>query len=145
MKIDSKLNTFLEKRVREGKSIRSLSEELKVPENKLRDWELEYQENIFELKAAEYDRLVEEFKLSEINRFRYRAELYNRLRAELDKRDFSGLPTDKLYSIYNDIDLKLALEIQRHKNEYWDDDWDDYDEYDDYDEFDDFDDDDELI
>ena len=29
--------------------------------------------------------------------------MYKRLQGELDKRDFTGLPTDKLYDIFNDV------------------------------------------
>ena len=49
----------------------------------------------------------QKYGLSYLNQFKYQAELHKRLKAELDKRDFTGLPTDKLYYIINHVQENL--------------------------------------
>ncbi len=104
--------SFVRMRAIEGKSITSISRELEQDEATLRQWDEKLSDEIQRAKAAEYDRIIEYFKLDKVSRIRYLAETYVRLQKELDKRDFSGLPTDKLYYILNDVYMLIEEEQQ---------------------------------
>jgi hypothetical protein len=86
-----------------GKSIDTISTELGKEKATLLKWEKQFRKEITEAKAAEFDKILENSALSDITRFTYLCEIYNRLRNELDKRDFTGLPTDKLYYMLDDV------------------------------------------
>jgi len=98
-----KKDTFIRLRAVEGKSIETISEELKVETNVLRDWDKKYSMEIIKEKAHQFDLHAEHHNLDLVNRFKHLCEMYSKLKVELDKRDFSGLPTDKLYFIMNDV------------------------------------------
>jgi len=106
-KPNSKQQKFIHEWALSGKTMQTLANELKVDVLELMDWAEEFEEEILALKAQEYDRIQSENKMSKIEQYKYFGELYKRLKSELDKRDFSGLPTDKLYYILNDT-LKQA-------------------------------------
>ncbi len=110
-KLTGKQQKFIREWALSGKSIPTLAHELKVDVLDLIDWAEEFEEEILALKAQEYDRIQAENQMSKIEQYRYYGELYSRLKAELDKRDFSGLPTDKLYYILNDT-LKQAQVVK---------------------------------
>ena len=59
-------------------------------------------------KRKHYESITEKHGLADASYFEYLAQLYTRLQNELDKRDFSGLPTDKLYNIMNDVRERLT-------------------------------------
>ena len=58
---------------------------------------------LLKAKALQYDKLLEKYELSYIHRIDYLGSLFMRLKNEINKRDFSGLPTDKLYFILMDV------------------------------------------
>jgi len=120
-------NKFLTLYVKEGKSIQTIAKELGIDQQQAFNLEDELEFEIMDLKAVEYDKIVQDFGLSQLQQFEYLAELYKRLKKELDKRDFTGLPTDKLYSILMDVtfqinhSLKSSLEDDFHDHDDWDD------------------------
>ena len=102
MKINNaKKDKFLNMIVKEGKSIQTIAEKLEMEVDDAFELKEELDLDILDLKAKEYDKIVQKYGLSYLNQFKYQAELHKRLRAELDKRDFTGLPTDKRYYIIN--------------------------------------------
>lgn len=113
---------FLELRV-QGKSLKSISKELDIPTDILLDWDFELAEDVHDAQSIEYDKIVEEYELTHVNRFKYLAELYGRLKKELDKRDFSGLPTDKLYIILSTVYEQIQNQLKSNEpNDWYDDD-----------------------
>ena len=116
---------FLALRV-QGKSLKTIAKELNVPIDTVLEWDFELSDDIYDAKKLEYDKIVEERDLAGVSRFKYLAELYERLKKELDKRDFSGLPTDKLYIILNDVYER----IQKHHSNTDENDWYDEDNFD---------------
>jgi hypothetical protein len=114
-------NKFLELRV-QGKSLKTISKEIDIPTDVLQEWEFELADDILNAKSIEYDRIIEERDLTSISRFKYLTELYEKLRAELDKRDFSGLPTDKVYIILNDVYERIHNKMNDQDNTDWYDD-----------------------
>lgn len=107
--MDSKKSEFLSKRVQEAKSLRQISDEMNIPVETLMAWSTELKSEIEKLKAVEYDKIIERYQLGNIKRLEYLGELYVRLKRELDKRDFTGLPTDKLYYILSDVREKIGI------------------------------------
>ena len=107
--MESKKSEFLSKRVQEAKSLRQISDEMNIPVETLMAWSTELKSEIEKLKAVEYDKIIERYQLGNIKRLEYLGELYGRLKRELDKRDFTGLPTDKLYYILSDVREKIGI------------------------------------
>lgn len=103
MKDNSKKEKFLNMIVKEGRSIPSIAEKLEMDVEDAFELKEELDLDIIDLKAKEYDKIVQRYGLSYLNQFKYHAELHKRLKAELDQRDFTGLPTDKLYYILNHV------------------------------------------
>jgi transcriptional regulator with XRE-family HTH domain len=97
---------FLELRA-QGKSLRTVAEELAVGRQTLVRWEREYKEQIENLKAMELDALLERHRLTvQAQIERYGVEL-KRVTEELQKRDLADVPTPKLY----DIMVKLHARV----------------------------------
>ena len=115
--LSEKQQTFLKLRVIEGKSLDTISAETGVEKAELMKWSQQLHEQMEEMKAIEYDKLIEQYGLSNLKRIEYLGELYNRLKDELDKRDFTGLPTDKLYYILSDVRDKISLQSGGQKGE----------------------------
>ncbi|KAA3617794.1 MAG: hypothetical protein D8M58_00400 [Calditrichaeota bacterium] len=113
--ISAKQKEFIQLWAISGKSIDSISSEINEEKSTLIKWEKQFKKEINSAKAEEYDKILENNSLSSINRFTYLCELYNRLKNELDKRDFSGLPTDKLYYILDDV-YDLIKSIKENTN-----------------------------
>lgn len=131
MLMNEKQKEFLVKRVIEGKSYKTISKDLNVASETLHEWADQFMEEIVELRQDYLDQIIEEHKLARTMRIKYLATLYSRLTEELEKRDFSGLPTDKLYNMITSVTGKLDEALA------WDDtSWDDFEDYDDYDDFD---------
>ena len=112
MKINNaKKEKFLNLIVKEGKSIPTIAEKLEMNIDDAYELKEELEVDIIDLKAKEYDKIVQKYGLSYLNQFKYRAELYKKLKSELYKRDFTGLPTDKLYYILNHVQGGLNATI----------------------------------
>ncbi len=127
MLINEKQQMFLNLRVLDGKSFDAISEEIDVPVHVLKEWSVVLIDNMEEMRADEIDRISSQSGMTSIQHYRNLADIYKRLKEELDKRDFSGLPTDKLYYLFNDVHERFSQSM-----EMSDDDWMDYlnDDYD---------------
>jgi len=100
-------NRFLELRA-QGKSLRTIADELSVGRQTLVNWERKHKEQIENLKAIELDALLERHRLTAQAQIeRYGLEL-RRVTEELQKRDLADVPTPKLY----DIMIKLHARVE---------------------------------
>ncbi len=132
MLINEKQQSFIQLRVVQGKSLEDISKEIDVPIHLLKEWSLTLEDHLEDMRLNEIDRISADFQIGLVQAYRELAELYDRLKKELDSRDFSGLPTDKLYYMFNDVQSRLMR-----LREDQEDDWDDFDdEFDEFDEFD---------
>lgn len=111
MKDNNKKDRFLKMIVKDGKSIPTIAEKLGISVDDTYELKEKLELDIIDLKAKEYDKIVQQYQLSYLNQFKYHAALYKKLKSELDKRDFSGLPTDKLYYILNHVQENLNATI----------------------------------
>jgi DNA-binding Lrp family transcriptional regulator len=136
MLLDSQQKEFIDKIVYERKSVYTVAKEMELPVNLIFDWYDEFFEEISQLKIEQALDVVEEYDLLKISELEYLAKLHNKLRNELENRDFSGLPTDKLYTLLTDVrtNIDKILITIHDKNENWNDDFledfldDDFDE-----------------
>ena len=134
MLLNEQQQEFLRLRVLEGRSLESISEEIGVQIQTLREWSVVLIEQIEDMRMNEIDRVFSEAQINMLQHYRNLADIYKRLKKELDKRDFSGLPTDKLYYILNDVQEKLNHALDNEGDD-WDDYLDDLDDVDDFSEF----------
>lgn len=104
-----KKETFIELRAA-GLSFDKIAKRLKVCKQTLIDWSKELEEEIANLKAVELEALYEKYFLLKENRLQTFGELLARLKAELEKRDFSDIPTDKLLDIMGKYQALLKEE-----------------------------------
>jgi len=93
-----KKESFIELRAR-GLSFDKIARRLKVCKQTLIDWSRELEEEIGNLKAIELEALYEKYFLLKENRIQAFGETLARINKELEKRDFSDIPTDKLLDI----------------------------------------------
>ena len=121
MLINEKQQMFMRLRVLEGKSFDAVSQEIDVPVHVLKEWSVALIDYIEEMRADEIDRISSAAGINSLQHYRSMADIYTRLKNELDKRDFSGLPTDKLYYLFNDVQERFS-----HSLDMADDDWDEF-------------------
>ena len=108
---NSQKKKFLNMIVKDGKSVQTIAEKLGIDVDEAFELREELDLEILDFKAKEYDKVVQNYGLSYLNQFKYQAELLKKLKAELEKRDFTGLPTDKLYYILNHVQENINATI----------------------------------
>ena len=91
-------NRFLELRA-QGKSLRTIADELSVGRQTLVNWERKHKEQIENLKAIELDALLERHRLTAQAQIESCGVELARVTEELQKRDLADVPTPKLYDI----------------------------------------------
>jgi len=89
---------FIELRA-EGWSYGRIAMELSVSKPTLISWSREFQMEIENLKAVELSDLLERFSLTKSKRLELFGQSLNALETELDGRDLTRLPTEKLYEL----------------------------------------------
>jgi len=100
---------FIHLRAIEGLSLTSIMEKMSVSKATVEKWNRDLSFELEEAIYERYEQIREKFGICTVRRFNDLASTYHRLRDELNKRDFSGLPTDKVYSMMEDISSKLDL------------------------------------
>jgi transposase len=96
-----------------GWSLRKIARKLKVSRSTLSNWQAELEEEIASLKAIELEALYETYYASKEARVRLLGQQLKRVRAELNKRDLSDVPTDTLMAML----LKLYEALQEEYTE----------------------------
>lgn len=91
---------FIELRA-QGYSFDKIAKELGKAKQTLIDWSRELQEEIASRKALELEALYDQFSLMKEHRLRELGKTLARLQTEIESRDLSDVPTDKL------LDLQL--------------------------------------
>lgn len=109
MKDNDTRQQFIQMRAK-GISFDKISKELKVAKATLIVWSKEYQTEIGNLKAIEMEALQEQFYLTKTSRMEILGRQVERIRNELESRDFSDVPTDKLFDLFSKTLNQLKLE-----------------------------------
>ncbi|HHJ53823.1 MAG TPA: hypothetical protein ENJ89_11555 [Caldithrix abyssi] len=107
-----------------------MAKELKTNEDTLLEWREVLFDDIYNTIGQHIDKILNINKLHHFQKIEYFSALYTRLREELDKRDFSGLPTDKLYYMLINVKDQIAQMTRPPEQNDDYDDWDDSELYD---------------
>ncbi len=94
---------FIRLRIEEGCSLKTIAGKMEVDALTVVGWESELEEELKARRILYMDQQLHEHHADAGKRVDYLAETYERMAVELQKRDFSGLPTDKLYYMLNDL------------------------------------------
>lgn len=103
-------NRIIELRAR-GKSYSTIASELKIGKQTALDVCKKYKEQIATLQALELEQLYEEQRITSTERITAIASLMQRVREEIDSRDLSQVPTEKLIVLYLKQSSALREEI----------------------------------
>ena len=104
------IERFIELRAK-GLSFDKIAKELKKAKQTLIDWSKAYQEEIANLKALELEALQEQYFLQKEARLKTFGEMLNKIKAELETRDFSEVPTARLLDLLLTYDRQTKEEL----------------------------------
>lgn len=103
-------NRIIELRAR-GKSYSTIASEVNVAKQTAIDVCKKYKEQIATLQALELEQLYEAQRITSMERITAIASLMHRVREEIDRRDLSTIPTEKLIELYLKQNSTLKEEI----------------------------------
>ena len=130
METNEKKEKFIQLRAK-GYSFDKIAKKLQMSKQTLIDWNKELEEEISNFKAMELELLYEKYYLTREQRLQTFGQMLSRIKDEIDIRNLSEIPTDKLLDLwlkYNDkvkdelIELKFqdSIEMERKKHfKYW--------------------------
>jgi hypothetical protein len=90
---------FIELRAK-GYSFDKIAKELGKAKQTLLDWNRDLDQEIAQAKALELDSLYESYSLYKEARLKTLGEILLKLKKEVDKRDLTDLPTDRLLDLF---------------------------------------------
>jgi len=99
MKINGIKTRFIELRA-QGLPLATIADEIGVSKTSLINWEREFKESIDNLRAVELEALYDKYYLSVRKKVEFFGEVLSKIQSELEKRDLSSVPTEKLYAMY---------------------------------------------
>jgi len=94
-----------------GYSYDRISKELGKAKQTLIDWAKELEDEISNLKAIELEALYDSYSLLKQNRIQNLGNLLSKVRKEIEERDLSDIPTDKLLALYIKLNEAVRSEI----------------------------------
>lgn len=106
-KADKQLK-FIELRAK-GNSFDRISKKLGVSKNTLIEWSRQNQKEISTLSNIERDALFEAYKMNQKHQIESLGIRLDKIKAELEKRDFSDISTEKLIN----LEIKLFENIEK--------------------------------
>ena len=80
-----------------------------VSKQTLINWSVSYNTDLQNIRAAKFESLLKDLKLSRYERVKFYAELYEKLRKELKTRDLTKLPTTKIFSLLSELGREIAV------------------------------------
>jgi hypothetical protein len=111
MKYEEKIDRFIELRA-SGKSFKNISSELSIPYNDLLNLSKKYSYEINNLKAIELDYIANRYQISKSQRIEFIGSLISKLKNELNSRDLSDIPSEKLIDYLLKYSQLLGKEIE---------------------------------
>lgn len=112
MKDNETRQKFIEMRAK-GISFRKIAEELNTAKSTLMAWSKEHLTEIENLKAIELESLQEQFYMTKKSRIELLGRQVERIKKELENRDFSDVPSDKLLDALS----KTLNQLKQDENE----------------------------
>jgi IS30 family transposase len=101
---------FIELRAK-GWSFDRIAKELGKAKQTLIDWSKELQDEIANLKALELEALYEKYYLLKETRLQTFGEMLTKIKTEVESRDLSDVPTDKLLELLLKYNSQVKEEI----------------------------------
>ena len=101
---------FIELRAK-GWSYDKIGKELGKAKQTLIDWSKELQDEIANLKALELEALYEKYYLLKETRLQTFGEMLTKIKTEVESRDLSDVPTDKLLELLLKYNSQVKEEI----------------------------------
>ena len=101
---------FIELRAK-GWSFDRIAKELGKAKQTLIDWSKELQDEIANLKALELEALYEKYYLLKETRLQTFGEMLTKIKTEVERRDFSDVPTDKLLELLLKYNSQVKEEL----------------------------------
>jgi transcriptional regulator len=99
MEIIETKRRFIELRAK-GYSFDKIAKELGKAKQTLLDWSRDLDQEIAQAKALELDSLYESYSLYKEARLKTLGEILSKLKKEVDNRDLTDLPTDRLLDLF---------------------------------------------
>jgi transcriptional regulator with XRE-family HTH domain len=101
---------FIELRAK-GWSFDKIAKELGKAKQTLIDWSKELQEDIANRKALELEALYESYYLLKENRLQSFGVILTKIKEEVERRDLSDVPTDKLLDLFLKYNSQVKEEV----------------------------------
>ena len=101
---------FIELRAK-GWSFDRIAKELGKAKQTLIDWSKELQEEVANLKALELEALYEKYYLLKETRLQTFGAMLTKIKEEVERRDLSDVPTDKLLDLFLKYNSQVKEEI----------------------------------
>ena len=95
---------FLLKRAVEGKSINTISKELKVSKNTIIKWNKELEKELHNLEVLEKEKLIEKYKITLNTRLEFYLKLRGKILQELNNRDLKKISVSNLFKLLLDVE-----------------------------------------
>jgi transposase-like protein len=102
---------FIELRA-EGRSYAAIATEIDVSKPTLMKWGIEFEEQIDQCQGLALESLVEQYRMKKQTRIEDLFKLLQRIRLEMDNRDFGDVPTHRLVMIQNQIEGQIQEELK---------------------------------
>ncbi len=94
-----------------GMSYDKISKELNTAKNTLIKWARSSGHEIENFRALEYDEVIETHRMAKLFRLQVLGKTFETMRIELEKRDFSDVPSDKLVISFLKLVDALKMEM----------------------------------
>jgi transcriptional regulator with XRE-family HTH domain len=84
----------------QGLPLKSIADEIGVSKTTLVNWEHELKEQVDNVRAMELEALYDRYYLSVRKKVEFFGDVLSRIQGELETRDLSTIPTEKLFAMY---------------------------------------------
>jgi len=110
METNEKKEKFIQLRAK-GYSFDKIAKKLQMSKQTLIDWNKELEEEISNFKAMELELLYEKYYLTREQRLQTFGQMLSRLKDEIDIRNLSEIPTEKLLELFLKYNEKVKEEL----------------------------------
>lgn len=104
----------------QGLPLAKIAAEINVSKTTLINWERDFREEIDNLRAVELEALYDKYYLLVRKKVEFFGDVLTRIQNELDTRDLSTIPTEKLFAMYAHFyqEAQRALPAIKFQNEH---------------------------
>lgn len=110
MELTETKQQFIELRAK-GLSFDKIAKEMNKSKQTLIDWSRELSGEIANLKAIQLEEMYQSYHLLKENRLQTLGTLLNKIKAEVEPREFTDIPTEKLLDLLLKYNTKVAEEL----------------------------------